>query len=586
MSDLQVMTLAVLVWVGCLITAPVPLMIGVVVGFAGFGLRSPLLVIAAGLTLGLSAGEAADNAYRPIDHGSFDGIVDVVTLPTVEMFSEQIEVRLPTGERVRMSVSPGAGSVRNARPGMKLLVVGSLRPIEENGWYRSRHLVGRMTARSVRIVGAGPFYWRMAAAVQRTVTSATTPMDARSAALYQGLVTGDDRAQGAAQKAIFRRTGLSHILAVSGQNVAFVLILLHLAIGSLPGYLRPLVVAMVLGLFALTTQLEPSVLRATFTAAIGYWAVATGRRASGARLMAVAVSILLLIDPFLARTIGFQLSVLAASGILLLGPAIASRVPGPSVVSVPVAVTLAAQLAVSPLLLATFGTVSLVSLPANVLTGWAVGVVMMWGMSVGLVAGLIGGSLAATVQQPIQVLLWWIDIVASFFADIPIRPLTAPLVLVFCGVALASSPLSGRGRMVVSAVLAASLLATSGHQATMHELEGGGIYITGDRTHPSVLILPANSDDRAVEGVVDVSPDAIDVVVVRGGHRGMSVVVRELERVADLGVVLAPPHHTVVGGTRVVQPTVIDSRVGPITISPVSDQQLQVQISEPCCSSG
>ncbi len=205
MSDLQVIALAALVWLGCVVTAPVPLVIGVGAGLLGFGLGSPRLVLLAGLALGLAAGEAADNSYQPINHGSFDGVVDAVTLPAVDTFSEQIDVRLPTGDRVRMSVSPAVGSVRTVRPGVKLRVVGSVRPIEQNGWYRSRHLVGRLSARSVSVVEAGPVYWRMAAALQRTVASATVSMDDRSAALYQGLVTGDDRAQGAAQKAIFRK---------------------------------------------------------------------------------------------------------------------------------------------------------------------------------------------------------------------------------------------------------------------------------------------------------------------------------------------------------------------------------------------
>ncbi len=279
--------------------------------------------------------------------------------------------------------------------------------------------------------------------------------------------------------------------------------------------------------------------------------------------------------------IGFQLSVLASSGILLFGPAVAARLPGPAVVSVPVAVTIAAQAAVSPLLLMTFGSVSLVSLPANVLVGWAAGVVMMWGMSVGLVAGYFGGSFAVTVQSPVQLLLWWIDSVAAFFADMPLQPLTAPLALACCGVLLASAPLPGRVRLAVSVALLAGLVATSGSSGSMRLLDGGGFYIFDDRARPSVLVLAADADDRVVEEIVNLDPDVIDIVIVRGGHRGMSVVVREIERVADLGVVLAPPHHTVVGGTRVLAPIVIESRIGPITISPMSAKKLEVEFPEP-----
>lgn len=581
MSELHVGALACLVWAGCVIAFPVPGSLGVACALVGFTLRSPRMVLIAGFVLGLAVGSAAERAYRPMDHGRFDGEAVAVSLPRVGTFSEEIAVRLDSGERVRMSVSPAAGSVRMVHPGMRLHVAGTVRPIETTPWSRSRHLVGRLNATSIQVVGSGSVHWRVAAWLQQTVASSTSSMDPRAAALYQGLVTGDDRDQGAAQKAIFRRTGLSHILAVSGQNVAFVLILAHLVIGSLPGYLRPPIVAGILGLFALTTQLEPSVLRATFTAGIGYFAVVTGRRDSGVRLLSLAVSGLLLIDPFMVGNLGFQLSVLASGGILLLGPAIQSRVPGPQMVSVPVSITIAAQLAVTPLLLIQFGTVSLVSLPANVLTGWAAGLVMMWGMSIGLVAGLVPGSLAAAVQLPIRLLLWWIDGVAAFLAGMPVPPITAPVAILFGAVMLAALPLSGRGRLAVGMVLVVSLVAASSRD-TLTELDGG-TFLRGDRARPSVLILAADADGRVVHDLVEVNPDVVDVVVITGGHRGMSEIVREVKQIADVGIVLAPPHHTVVGGTRLLQPVMIETQVGQVTIEPVSDRTLEVELPEECC---
>ncbi|MFW2383750.1 MAG: ComEC/Rec2 family competence protein, partial [Acidimicrobiales bacterium] len=308
-----------------------------------------------------------------------------------------------------------------------------------------------------------------------------------------------------------------------------------------------------------------------------YWAVTTGRRSSGIRLLAIAVSVLLLIDPFLASAVGFQLSVVASGGILVLGPAIASRVPGPTVFSVPVAVTLAAQLAVSPLLLATFGEVSLVSLPANLLAGWAAGAVMMWGMSLGLVAGAIGGSFARAVQQPVRALLWWIDSVAGFFAEVPLPPFTVRSALACCGILLVSVTLPSRGRWLVVGALTAGLIATSADSATTHVV-AGGIFYRGDSAHQSVLVLEASADDSVVEDIVAINPDTVDVVVVKGGHRGLSKVVRELGQVAEIGVVLAPNLHTVVGGTRVREPIVFLTRLGPMTVTPVDDTSLRVDL--------
>lgn len=578
LSDLQMLLLAIVVFIGVVMAWPLPWVIGAFGVLAALAFRAPRLVLLTSFLLANALGAVAQANYEPIAATPFDGVVISLGLPDVATFGERLEVKLPTGERATLTVPPSAGSVRSVRGGDRLLVKGKLGPIDDTAWHRSRHLEGRLTARTVRPIGSGRLHWQVAGALQRLVERGSGSFDDAPAALYRGLVTGDDREQGAAQKAVFRTVGLSHILAVSGQNVAFVLILLQAVLGVVPRRGRPVVVAVVLGIFALVTQLEPSVLRATVTAGVGYWAVVTGRAGSGVRLLSLAVAVLLLIDPFLALSVGFQLSVLAAAGILLLGPALTNRLPGPPLVRMPLAVTIAAQLAVAPLLIMSFGDVSLVSLPANLLAGWAAGAVMMWGMSVGLVAGALGGSLGAALQVPVRLLLWWIDAVAQTMAEIPLAPLTkASALFILAGaIVLAPVPPTLRRWLGVGAAIGMFIVPTGAPQSPVVVLVGGGTFIHNDVGN-DVLLLQSGADQRVVEALLTLRPSEI-VVVVEGGHRGMSVIIREVKQIADVEVVLAPPLHTVVGATRLTTDTVLQTGRGEITVEVESDSRLRVHL--------
>jgi competence protein ComEC len=143
----------------------------------------------------------------------------------------------------------------------------------------------------------------------------------------------------------------------------------------------------------------------------------TRGRPIDARLrLAAAVSFLVLIDPLLVESFGFQLSIAATAGIACLSQPLMKLLWGPVWFRQVVAVTVAAQIAVAPLIIPTFGPMPLASLPANVLAEPIAGFVMMWGSSIGLVAGLFGGWAAMVVLAPVRVGLWWILNVAKWCA--------------------------------------------------------------------------------------------------------------------------------------------------------------------------
>lgn len=159
------------------------------------------------------------------------------------------------------------------------------------------------------------------------------------------------------------------------------------------------------------------------------------------------------------RSVGFQLSVAAAGAIVLVAPALTDALPGPRTVREPLAVTVAAQLGVAPVLLATFGPLPVASFPANLLAVPAAGLVMVWGLTAGLLAGFAGGWVAELVHQATRLLLIWLVEVAGRCARLPLGELDAAHVLgVAAGLAAAVAGHHVRSSTVWRAGLAVASL--------------------------------------------------------------------------------------------------------------------------------
>ena len=158
----------------------------------------------------------------------------------------------------------------------------------QGGLRRARHIVARASLHTVEPVGPPDPPVRVAEAVRERIAAGGHVLDPRPRSLYLGLVLGDDRFQSAGQELRFRLSGLTHLLAVSGQNVAFVLAVVAPLLGRLDPRWRLATVALVLSLFAVITRLEPSVLRAVVTAGLSTWAATSGRVRSGLGVLAAA----------------------------------------------------------------------------------------------------------------------------------------------------------------------------------------------------------------------------------------------------------------------------------------------------------
>jgi competence protein ComEC len=247
-------------------------------------------------------------------------------------------------------------------------------------------------------------------------------MPARESALARGFVLGEDERVDAATAEDFRRAGLSHLLAVSGQNVALLALLAMPLLAALGMPLRTRLL-WVLGLIALYVPLAgagPSIQRAGIMGGLSVLATLSGRRVSRLYALAFAAVVLLALEPGIAADVGWQLSFAAVLGILLLaGPlraAIAARIGGRGWrrdLAGAMAMTIAATLATAPLIAFHFEEVSTTALPANLLALPAVAPAMWLGMlcaAAGQVPGAPVGALNA-VDAPLlayiaQVAAW------------------------------------------------------------------------------------------------------------------------------------------------------------------------------------
>ena len=233
--------------------------------------------------------------------------------------------------------------------------------------------------------------------LRQIARDATSHLPADEAALVRGMTTGDTRGMSERTEEIMRRAGISHLVAVSGANIAFVLaaVLIPLLLAGVRRRPRLLAAGMMVAGYVWLVGDEPSVQRAATMAVPLLAARYAGVRASPVAALALTVALWSVLDPVTAASVGFLLSALATAAILLAAPPLATALVELSgerigrTAALVLAVPLVAQLACTPLLILLTPEISL----------WAVGVNMLVGPLVGpsTVIGLIALVLGA----------WW-----------------------------------------------------------------------------------------------------------------------------------------------------------------------------------
>jgi competence protein ComEC len=397
-------------------------------------MRAPtalLIVVAVGTVLGAIGW--ADHSR--VDRGVWSGTATVVG--DVEWRSGTARGVLSLDGRRHWVLAGGTAgrALARAQPGERLHAEGVRIPLTGDGLVRgtSRHVVGRFEPVAITSFGAQP------PALQRSATRArdllargASHLPPREASLFLGLAIGDDAGQPPEMVAAFRAAGLSHLTAVSGQNVAYVLALAAPLLARRAPAARTVMSIALLGWFVVVTRAEPSVVRAATMAAVGVVARSRGFEAPAARVLALTMGGLLVVDPLLSQSVGFVLSCAATTGLVVVSPLIAPLVGGPSWWRAAVSTSLGAQAAVAPVTLAAFGTAPAVALPANLLAVPVAGAVMLVGMPAAALLGALDaaaewagtgiGPLGAMVAWPLGTAVRWVWWVAEVAARASLPP--------------------------------------------------------------------------------------------------------------------------------------------------------------------
>lgn len=309
---------------------------------------------------------------------------------------------------------------------------------------------------------------RAAGALRAGLQRACEPLPDAPGGLLPGLVVGDTSRLLPEVEEDFRATGMTHLNAVSGSNVAIIVgAVLLLARWARAG---PRTAVALCGLalvgFVVLVRPSPSVVRAAAMGAIGLAALAAGRSRAALPALAAAVAGLVLLDPDLAGDPGFALSVCATGGLLLLAPgwrdALRRRGVPPGLAEA-LAVPAAAQLACGPVIAGLSATVSLVAVPANLLVVPAV--------APATVLGVLAAVLSPVWPAGAEFLAWlaswparWLVAVASHGAALPagnvpwVGGVAGALLLAAVSVALLLAARRRRARRLVAVVVVAVVL--------------------------------------------------------------------------------------------------------------------------------
>ncbi len=390
-----------------------------------------------------------------------DGTAQLAADPESGRFGTRVEVTVDGRRYMADFDRDTEGVVRALRMGNRVALSGAVSDLDRapRGWVLSRHLAGRIRVSEAERVSGTRIWFRAANGVHELLWRGSGSMSEQHRALYVGLVVGDDRRQDELTQFRFRASGLTHLLAVSGQNLVFVLVALSPLTSRVTFRWRWALGALAIVGFVLVTRAEPSVLRAAAMALLGLTAAATGRTVPGVRTLCLAATGLLVADPMLVHSVGFRLSLAATAGLVLCAQRIWRLVPGPEWLARPLGVTLAAQAGAVPVMAATFGPTSVLAVPANLLAEPAAGLVMTLGMTSGLLAGVVREELAWVLQLPVRVAVWWVNTVAAGIAELSAPPLPiAGWVAIGAGLAAATALWRHRGHSAAGrCVLVAAL---------------------------------------------------------------------------------------------------------------------------------
>ena len=220
--------------------------------------------------------------------------------------------------------------------------------------------------------------------------------------VLQAMVLGDDEYVPANAVEDMRRSGLLHILAVSGENVVLLCAMwgFLLALAGVGRIARSLVLLPLIIVYTVLAGASPSIVRAGVAGVVALCATLLSRPSDGWLLWLVPAAWLLTVNPNTLFDVSFQLTFAAVAGLLLLSRPFTELLGFlPKYLAEGVAITAAASLATAPVSVFTFGSTSLVAIPANLAGAFILGPIMFLGM-----LSVMLGFLLAPLCLPLNLL--------------------------------------------------------------------------------------------------------------------------------------------------------------------------------------
>ena len=230
------------------------------------------------------------------------------------------------------------------------------------------------------------------------------------AELLSGILLGQNKNLPGKLKLALRDTSTLHIVVASGQNLSMVGGFFLLLAGLIKRRSAVILSLLAVIYYTMLTGLQVPILRAAVMFSFASLAQLFGRQKEGVRVLIITAALMLLINPGWISSLSFQLSFLATFGVIAVAPVLLKYFKHIPLIGQDLAVTLGAQLLVTPLIIQSFHQLSLVSVFTNLLIGWTIPFIMILG-SVMLIVPFIGILTG--------VLLTYFIYIVQFFASLP-----------------------------------------------------------------------------------------------------------------------------------------------------------------------
>lgn len=413
--------------------------------------RIPLLAIAL-LLCGIAAGATRlarldDSVLSGHVGDSGPAVLEVTGPARLSTFGSRVPVRVrelwhrPLHEPALLRLPAGRSPPQQGALLELIVSIREPRAQTEPGGFDEREYLGRQGIHAVlaadryRTVGARDGIAGLADRVRSAIgTGLTLGVDGERRALVSGIVLGADEGLSEELRENFRRSGLFHLLAVSGQNVAYVAVGVVL-LAWLLGVPRLLAEGAAIGAivaYVAAVGWQPSVVRAGVAGGLASLAWISSRPRDRWYFALVGAAVLLAWNPYSLLDAGFQLSFAAVAAIFIVAPRIEARLDGyplPRPLVSVLAISIACSVATAPILWARFGALPVLAVAANALAAPVVAPILGLGM-----ASAVLGHLLPTAATAVGWLNGWLVAYLAWIArtigDLPVAQVSSQAALV------------------------------------------------------------------------------------------------------------------------------------------------------------